>query len=381
MADNAYIGNLNNVENHDVNVDQNVVVAGLEITDGMQLNTNGHRVFVLGDVTVSGMNSVGNDDYPSTILIEGGSDPDFDVDQLNLTDFGIVRLTDQAILDVDERLTVCDNCQLRGSGVINLNGNAARALVVDGYLDPSSDGMVINQLGTALIDLDGDLGDSTIALNSTTLDGSATDNLTINGTVLHDEFNGNIMMVGGGFLNMNLSGGWTAGTGSFISLFGPEQLGAAEIRGGHFTLEGTLSASTDSAIIAPTTIQPDAEVFVASDGLLRFQNAATVSTSTRTSISSGRRRLPGEPSRRQARTLPKALPISMASRPGRARSRSTASPGRTATPPFPARPSSTAACSISTVFPKVRRPGPSTAPSRSTSTKSKARPAIASTAK
>ena len=103
-ADNVLIGNVANVENHAVIVDQNVTIAGLEITDGMVLDTDGFTFVVEGNATISGRNTPpGIVAYPSWLRIRPNAGVRaFDVDQLTIEDEALLRLWDGAILEVDE---------------------------------------------------------------------------------------------------------------------------------------------------------------------------------------------------------------------------------------------------------------------------------------
>jgi hypothetical protein len=262
--------------NDTIYVDQPATISGLELTDGMQVFTWGFPFLVQGDVLVSGHN--GPD--AALILIERGANVrDFDADHFVVEDGGAVILKDGAILEVDELLDIDGESALRGNGVINLKGNGARSMVLDGVLDPQTQGMLINQSGTGLIDLDGDSGNGSISL--LTYDDQGTDRLTINGIALADDFGGEVRIAGGGYLEVNLVAGWTASTGSLIEMRGatnPGQSEIVELRGTPLTLQGTLSAiqQADARVQSATTLQASSYVVAGTNSKTRFMSATHV---------------------------------------------------------------------------------------------------------
>jgi hypothetical protein len=241
-ADDVLIGNLVSQENDFVNLDINDTVGSLSITDGMVLDTNGFTLLVNGDVTISGQNQVDIFIYPSRIRVDrGAGSDDFDANNVTVTDEAGIDLDNGGILEVDNVLNVDATSSVSGGGVIDLEGSEARVFILDGVLDPTTDGMTVNQNGTGLIDLDGTFGNGRIAASVGKIDGTAFDHITINGTELADDFNGDIVLTAGGFVAMNLSNGWTAGAGSTIS-FGGFDAAAGQpgvLSGGDVTFDGT----------------------------------------------------------------------------------------------------------------------------------------------
>ena len=103
LGDVARLGNLLGVDNSQVTLDQDAVIAGLQISDGMLLNTDGNRMLVLGDTTISGQNSEPPFVHPSRLYIKrGAGTDDFDTDNLTVSDEAWIQFEDGGILEVDE---------------------------------------------------------------------------------------------------------------------------------------------------------------------------------------------------------------------------------------------------------------------------------------
>lgn len=278
-ADTARIGNLAGIENDWLGLNQNDTLGGLEITDGMRLDTNGYTLTVLGNTLVSGENGpINNVVYPSTLVIDrGAGSDDFDTDNLTVTNEGSVRLINGGILEVDNLLTVNSASRVRGGGVIDLVRGSGTVYVNNGYLDPTTDGMTINAFGTGLIDLDGTSGNGWVQASARKSDGSAFDHITINGTGLTDAFDGQMDLTANGFIDMNLANGWTLGSGGTISLGGNStHPGATEVRGGDVTVLGTVDVQFGPAhgrFVANVAADNGAVFNVGEDDILEFDGA------------------------------------------------------------------------------------------------------------
>ena len=280
-ADDVFIGNIAGVENDFVHLDINDTVASLTITDGMRLITDGFNLVVQGEALLSGENFVNNVVYRSSISVNGdGVGNDADIDTLTLINDSSFSMSENAVVEIDLVATVAGGCAIRGSGTMNLRGNATPSLRIDGILDPTVEGLVINQLGTGLIDLDGLTGNSVISIANSKIDGTDEDDLTINGTALADSFSGEIDITSGGFLDMNLTNGWVADASSIIRIFGDSvHPKTTIISGGDFDFAGFLRVAGGTAtgdIEANTTIQPAAEIEVALDDVLIFSGETEV---------------------------------------------------------------------------------------------------------
>ncbi len=101
--DGAFIGNLAVAENAIVTLDQDDTVAGVQISNGMHLQTSGNTLTVLGDTTVSGET---NNNRSVLDVSRGDGVDDYDTDNLILNDEADVRLRNGAILEVDETFTL-----------------------------------------------------------------------------------------------------------------------------------------------------------------------------------------------------------------------------------------------------------------------------------
>ncbi len=281
-TDSAFIGNLAGVENGQVWLDVNDTVAGLSMSDGMALRTEGFRLLVNGETFLTGENTTVNHViYRSGLVIERGvALNDFDTDILGVYDGASLRLEDGGILEVDQVATIGENAALRGDGIVNLAQGSGTVLINDGLIDPTVQGMTINALGSGLIDLDGTSGDGRVGISTSMTDGSAFDNLTINATGLTDAFDGEISMTSNAFLNMNLANPWTLGAGGVLSVFGNlNHPGPAAINGAPVTVAGTVEATPASAhaqFNADTTFAATAQVVLMTDDQLEVNGAADV---------------------------------------------------------------------------------------------------------
>ncbi|WP_428388605.1 hypothetical protein [Mucisphaera sp.] len=289
LGDDVFIGDLIGVENGTVQLDVNTTVTNLTVEDGMDLVTLGSRLVVLQQTVLTGSNSNGITLFPSRIGITptGSGLAGLDTDFLLITDEGSVILQNGGLLEVDVQLEIDADSSLRGVGTVDLNGGGATpSLINDGRIDPGTGGMVINQQGTGRIDLDGVTGGGVVNASAAGIDGTNIDNLTINGTGLHDAFNGQISLVTGGFLAMNLSEGWRTAAGSEVRMFGNSQAsGPGVISGGEWTMSaGDFSVlGTDGAwarVEADVVIQSGATVFVGSDDELDYVGEADVQGGT-----------------------------------------------------------------------------------------------------
>lgn len=263
VSDTASLGDTPAAENAFVTLDVNATVAGLTVTDGILLRTKDNHLLVNGSTLVSGENTVDDGGFvvswPSRLRMEAGGS--LDTDYLTVADGARVEM-DSGLLEVDVLLTVHDATAVHGPGTIRLRGDGAIAYVNDGGLGASADPMplVINQLGDGRIDLDGMTGNGSVSAAVSKIDGSAFSTLTINGTALADPFDGTMTIGNNGRINMNLSSGWTLGTGE-LRLFGGNY-GPATLAGGPLTLGGQVTVYSEGWILNDTTVNPSALVEV-----------------------------------------------------------------------------------------------------------------------
>ncbi len=267
-TDVAHIGNVGGAQGWQVLLDQDDSVAGLNITNSRGLDTNGHRLSVGGDTLVSGSGSL--------LAIERGvGSDDFDTGNLTIQDVGMVRLDFGGILDVSNLLTVQSDAVLAANGRVRLFKNGGRALQLDGDFWTGSN-MIVDQLGSGLLDLDGIGGDSQLTVAS-----SGT--MTINGTELYDDFNGQINIGRESSLHMNMSAGWRVAPGGrvrFTAGFTAPGPGSGQhLYGGHLTVAGEVFTADNNSyarIHADTTFSPTAEVNVYTTSVLDIQGDSTI---------------------------------------------------------------------------------------------------------
>ncbi len=282
-ANQVFIGNLLAAENATVHLDINAVVGTLSVIDGMRIMTHNGQLSVLGHTALSGYNTVGQFGYPSRLSIEDGpSAIDAILSSVTLSDGAWLQLMGGSAL-ANGVVTVEAGSAINGTGTLSLGSNAPVALVLDGGLGPGSEGMVINQLGTGRIDLDGTVGgDSTINITNGAIDGSEYANLTINGTGLADPMDDDIWLGRANWLDMNLSEGWTLGPGAEFRVWGGSGNPvppASLLTGGEFTLNGTLDLSSSNSLLhvhAPIVCSPTSNVLLAGGAVGVMMDDATI---------------------------------------------------------------------------------------------------------
>jgi len=268
-ADIALIGNAGVAETV-VTLDQNDTVSGLVITNQMRLNTDGNTLFVNGTTSLDGGAGFFTNDSRLNIL--GGSI--VTTQDLNLSDGGSVFLADGRY-DITGTATIGAESEIFGvnGSTIRLFAASGPSLVNNGDLRGHFDGgLVIDQVSTGRIDLDGTSGNGVVLADRSDLSGIPHSTLTINGDELHDEFNGFMRLAQGGVINMNLSNGWTMGPGSNL-IFSGEKL--TQLNGGEVTLASEVT-STSGQINADAILADTATVEVFGDGKLEFSGETRV---------------------------------------------------------------------------------------------------------
>ena len=300
VNDGAFIGNLAVAENGIVTLDQDDTVAGVQISNGMRLQTSGNTLTVLGDTTITGEGLF--EPRPVLDVSRGDGIDDYDTDNLTLNNQGEVRLRNGAILEVDEMFTLGDQSRVFGDGVIRLIG-AGEVLQNDGQIDPWSGGMIFNVTGGGVLDLDGSQGDGSLTLQTFLVDGSAFANMAINGGVLTDSFSGRISMFSNNALAMNLDEPWVADSSSTISVMGSEEHPGPSVLSGidvalggrvvvsrniglaHFQIEAdaTFRSTADVVIgtndelgLNGTTVVEGGTFTIEDQGIIRFEGPTTI---------------------------------------------------------------------------------------------------------
>ena len=277
-TDTVYLGNLASAENTSVSMNQNDIVSGVHITDGMTLSPNGHTLTVLGDTTISGLNieSVGNSTtyHHSRVYVERGVGPDdFDTDNLTILDEGRLRMVG-GIVEVDAQILVDDSSDVIGHGILRFP-NAGTAYVNNGTLEAAPAGLFLQVLGGAQLDLDGTTGNGRIILED------FQDQLTINGGTLADPFDGEIMVDHGASLAMNLAQPWSTGPGSQFTLGRGNngvQPDLATVSGADVSIGGNLQLTygTNGRFTSGVTFQHSSSTDVSGNSNLRLDGTTFV---------------------------------------------------------------------------------------------------------
>lgn len=247
-ADTAFIGNLG-VEDATVTLDQDDTISGLVITDLMRFDSNGNNLFVNGTTSIDGGAGV----FGSASFINLRLGSIFTTQDLALSNGGSIFL-DDGRYDVTGTLTIDADSSLAGDNgsTIRLFSASGPSFVNDGDLLGRFDGgLVIQQVSSGRIDLDGATGQGVVGADHSNIPGTEHSTLTIIGDELHDDFNGKMRLAQGGTINMNLSNGWTMGAGSLLEFAGEllSQLNGSQV---------TLSSGVSSKFQAKGRINVDA---------------------------------------------------------------------------------------------------------------------------
>ncbi len=279
-TDIAHIGSTVAAENGWVNLNVPVTLAGLEITDGMMVDSNGHAVVINGATTISGYNHFDGIGYPSRLRIDQGAAlVDGELQSLTLSNEGWLEIEDGATVEINGYANVTSGSAIHGTGILNLRSNGAVALTLNGGLGASVDvaPLVVNQLGTGRIDLDGNVAnDHTLNITGARVDGTAFAALTINGDELLDAMDDDIWVGGGNTLTMNFTNGWELGSFATLKLFNSE-FGPAQVNGSTLTFGGSLEMpGTGSAgrFNASVIVEPWSSMELGPSDLLEFWNGA-----------------------------------------------------------------------------------------------------------
>ncbi len=285
-SDTVTIGDSAPAINAFVKLDQNDTVSGVTITDGMILDTDGFRLTVLGDTTVSGRNEDDNNViWPSRIQVDSAAGLDaYDTDNLTVTDEAEISLRG-GILEIDEVFSVDESSAVRGDGVIDFGGSAPRVFVLAGTLQAGTAGLTLNQNGTGRIDLDGQSGGNS-GIHVGTHGPQGDSSLTVNGDQLADAFSGSLTLGSPNVITMNLTSGWTADASSEIFMLGSPP-DAATIAGSPMTIAGDLHVWTLGRMNVETTFTSTANIDFQNNDELRLNADATFAGASFTESGAG----------------------------------------------------------------------------------------------
>jgi len=215
LTSTAFIGNTGVAENAIVQLNQNAVIAGLQLSDGMRLHMNGFWLNVTGTTVVSGLNILPPDfaHAYTTLQISDVVGTAFVTNNLTLNDCGRAHLADGAEIVVNDLLSIADGSGFTGNGTVTLNGSGT-TLMNNGQIRDYSDGGIefAQSDATGRYDLDGTTGDGWLLMIG---EGSF---LGFSGLGLTDPFSGSVSIAGGSRLHVSLVEGWSADQQSAIHL-------------------------------------------------------------------------------------------------------------------------------------------------------------------
>jgi hypothetical protein len=239
------------------------VYGSLNLTNGVTLDMNGSELIALGTATLSGSGTrliarpagyYNQRDFQARLLIGAGA-------RFELHDQVAVNLFQQSVNDGT----------LQGRGDVYLGAG----FVNNGFIRPGNNGGLRLSLGDA-------------ADHFTDLDGSGTGGLDLTapfaelhviGHRLGHSFGGQVSMVHGSLLDMQLASGWVADSTSRITVLGFNNAAAAQIVGAPIDFHGELSvglAEGKLRVLAPMTVHSGARIEVGHSDALRFEGSTQV---------------------------------------------------------------------------------------------------------
>ncbi|HMN97567.1 MAG TPA: hypothetical protein PKC43_13775 [Phycisphaerales bacterium] len=281
FGNHVLLGDLPQVKNSWVTLNQGTLINGLTITDGMTLWGLNGQLVVGGPTLLSGKNVVGNGIYHSQVIVaDGPASPDAAFGTVTIEDEGRLRLDDghAALAGV---LSVGPESIVQGSGVIDLHSNAPTAMSLGGRIIAQVGGLAVNQLGAGLIDLDAGPPQS-VAVRATaaSIDGDRFATITIDGTAIAGAVNREIQLGRGNELTMNLAQPWTLGPLGELRILGSPYGGpVTRVNGAPLVVHGRIDAafgSSELRFFAPTTMMPSSSLDVAPNASVGFTAPATV---------------------------------------------------------------------------------------------------------
>lgn len=233
----------------------------LEVSNGMTLDSNGGEIVSFDDVWIIGNNS--------RIIARpaGGS---------NFHDFqGELHIGAGAYFDMRDNVQVRLFTPSVSSGTITGRGTILSPLVNDGVIRPSNNGgIVLDSYVGGTLDLDGVSGNGEFLLDV------PFSVLEVNALALTDSFSGQISLVPGSLLTMNIDEGWTADANCDLNVAGFNNPAAAsQINGDALTFGGTMNIGAAEGrlrILSTTTFQPTAQVNIGATDGLQLTGAAII---------------------------------------------------------------------------------------------------------
>ena len=254
--------------NSSVTMNLDVVVNSLEVSDGMQLFTDGFQLTSTDETVVTGGQPNGaNSSY--LYLQNGAAGVDFQTGALTVSDRARMILLGSPIMNVNSgRMQILSDSTLRGSGIINLSGNDPQAnLLNQGTLWAFGGNLVINDLTGGSVDLDGFLMPGQVQVS---------DQLTINAASLNDAYSTTIAMGGGTRLQMNLNEAWSTDQQSEITISGAVNAGPGVIAGSDVQIGGRIHSAVNSRFEADVTFVGTADIEIEESRTLDALGEATI---------------------------------------------------------------------------------------------------------
>lgn len=285
-TDSVFIGDTLTAENEAVTLNINDTIASLSVTDGMWLDINDVELLVNGDTTISGRNQISVDPniFRSTrIRVIGGSNiQQFDTDNLFISNEADLRLSNDALVEVDNLLSINTGATVHGEGRIDFVQNGGTVLNNNSliYQSPNSGPTPLHFRATngGLFDLDGASGSGRVSLATSAINGVDVSKIIFEGTGLADAFDGEISIAGGNELSMDLVNGWILGTGGEVR-FSAGNDDPGILSGGPATINGNVILSgSDNAVTRAdwrsqsTTIESTANFTLSGSDRLEFDS-------------------------------------------------------------------------------------------------------------
>ena len=277
-GDTAIIGNLLQAKQAVAHLDGNTWVAGLQVIDGCRLLTMNHQLIVSGNTTVAHEYDLGGTTQESRIYIRNAPEAiDFQTGDLTIDDKAWFFLEQGAVARINGTMLINPDSYAVGDGRYDLMANGNPALVNHGALYLHSSLMTLNQIGSGLIDLDGN-GSGRVHVNPAFPGG-----LTINATALADSFSGVMYLSGPTTVFMNITSGWEADAQSEILAQGAITGGQRLITGADVILGGYIETRWSDTVLdfaADSTIRETVNAFVDGGTVLKFSGDTRVEGGT-----------------------------------------------------------------------------------------------------
>lgn len=213
-----------------------------------------------GTVTIDGLSSQFN---AILEVRQSAAAIDLDTDQLVINDFGVLRIRDNAFVQVDQSFRTANHTTGSGNGAIRGDGTLQFAAdsFNDGTLRTNPGGVfTVQSTGGANLDLDGLGGDGQLVTDSNSM-------LVIDAPLSDTLYNGYISMFANSEVRINQA--WSLAADGAIQFDGGStgNPGTATLSGGNANLGGFVFVNSGTAVLAsPQTIITDTAAVTLADG-------------------------------------------------------------------------------------------------------------------